>query len=566
MGIIGEATPGESLSPRLHEGVLEDILANGTDFRSLAGSESTASDVSPVVGDYPVRTVSYQEEADGESEKASGDQDTDKSSQPVGLDELIRLEQEKTKADSQLDDPAKSERLAILENAATWTQRAKEYQRKFDRFKTDNAEFKQNLERIQASLKEFETRPEVPELDPQLSSEEFQRKLQDVQSKLESRKAELIGLQGESRQFSERITELPKLKAEAEQRLKAVQEQLKDKTEVQPATTDEKELLQFAIREGTEAELEMLRVESSYLENSAQLSPYRIDLANRRLKLLEAEAQQLGRDAELARNRQVEQQIEEARQAAMEAIPQLAEFAQGNEQLAGQRKELAEKIAAIASEAKRVEKQAKNVESELASMTEKLEEGAANADSLSESRQQLITPWESRFRLGELQKSLQGVKLTVIKLQEERERLSDPDAFMTSQLKISPDNPDVHAVQMATEIVENKKVLLDALLVDNRTYRRELSQTIAQREKLLKGLSETQTFLNKHMLWTQNMNPVRVKTLQKSSQGMQEFFSASGWSGVGTRLLTRMMDRPHEYFLCGLGAVFLIVIVRRFKD
>ena len=135
-------------------------------------------------------------------------------------------------------------------------------------------------------------------------------------SELELKKSELKKLHSSLQRYSQRISEVPKQKSEAQKRLKKITDQLTE-LPAESESRDEAKLLQLAIRTATSAEVEMLSVESRYLELSSQLSPVRIDLTNHYTKQLEAQYRELTKAVESARQREVEQQI----QLALEHLP-----------------------------------------------------------------------------------------------------------------------------------------------------------------------------------------------------------------------------------------------------
>ncbi len=483
------------------------------------------------------------------------------------LEKAVLAELESVKSDSAMDESTKSTRLNVLTSAAEWIQKSKGYNGKLESFRSDIDGFNTALKTAQEQLKMLESALPPPPPDANRPTEELQRESQRIAQELEIKKTELGNLHAAQQRYTLRITEAPKQKSEAQKRLKKVQERVSEAEPTEADLHDESKLLQFAIRLATQAEIDMLNLETNFLELSSQLSPVRIDLTNSQLKHLETQANAIKLAAEQARQREVEQQIRLAKQAALDAHPQLAQLASRNEELAEQRKEIAEKIVSISDETAKVTTQTTKVESELSGLQKRVAEGlnSANTMLLAESRRQLASPLESRVRLGQLKSELQTVSLSVSGLQDERETLADPESVMSNQLDLDPATVDEHLKSMAVEFIEARRKLINDLLNDYRSYRRLLVETTVQREKLIAGIGSTNELLNKHMLWVRSANPISLTSMGKSSEGLQEFLSAERWSELVSRLISRAKRQPYEYLMFTIGFAFLYGVVRRLK-
>jgi len=483
------------------------------------------------------------------------------------LEKAVLAELETVKADSAVDENTKSTRLNVLTSATEWIQKSKGYNAKAESFRSEIDGFHAALSTAQEQLKISESALPPPPPDANRPTEELQRESQRISQELEIKKTELENLHAAQQRYTVRITEAPKQKSEAQKRLKKVQERVSEADPTEADLHDESKLLQFAIRAATQAEIDMLNREANFLELSSQLSPVRIDLTKSQLKQLETQATALKLAAERARQREVEQQIRLAKQAALDAHPQLAHLATRNQELAKQRKEIAEKIVSISDETAKVTTQTTKVESDLSSLQKRVAEGlnSANTMMLAESRRQLVSPLESRVRLGSLRSEMQSVNLSVSVLQEERETLADPEYVMSKQLDFDPATVDQHLKTMAVEFIEGRRRLIDDLLNDYRSYRRLLVETTVQRDKLIAGIAGTNELLNKHMLWVRSANPISVNSLRKSSEGFQEFLSADRWSELVSRLIDRARRQPYEYLMFTIGFAFLYGVVRRLK-
>lgn len=485
----------------------------------------------------------------------------------IFIENSINAEIESTKSDTQLDETTRSNRLSVLTNGAEWIQKAKSYGRKREQFQAGIDGFNEALKTAQEQLKNLDALNPGKVVNLDRPSEELQREMQEVQGELESEKSGLESLHQAQHRFTERITEVPQQKSEAQKRLKKIQDRIAEMTPLEADSHDEAKLLQFAMQFGTAAEIDMLNVESTYLELSSQLSPLRIDLANQKTKQLETQFQQLKQGEKQSREREVEKQILLARQAAIEAHPQLAELANRNAALAQQRMDIAKLKVEVSDEKSSVTDMTLKVEDDLTGLQKKIDECVTSTRTLvlAESHRQLASPLESRVRLGQLKTELRAVNSAVGQLQEERETLADPQALMVDQLKMDPDMIGDNLRSMAIEFIEARRVLLDDLLNDYRSYRRQIVETTVERDKLISGIQATRELLNEHMLWVRSADPVSLQTAKTSHDGIQDLLSAERWSKLLERLAFRARQQPYEYFMFTLGFAFLYGVVRRLK-
>ena len=481
----------------------------------------------------------------------------------IRMAETVEAEIEAAKNDTQLDDAARSERLNVLTKASDWFQKAKTYKRSFELFEREGGKFIDTLNAKREELKQVENaQPDAP-LDPN-TIQDFQNQIQTIQSEIDTQKTDLESLHNDLEQFTQRSAKIPSDKSDAQKRLSKVQD-------VDANGRDAAALLQISIRLASVAETKMLNVETRYLEMQSQLNPLKIDIANLEMKRKAVKLEELKRAAETARNLEIAEQQRLAQQAINDALnshPELLEFAKRNQKLTEQRQTLAVDIEAMSEETATVGEQTKSVETELDSLRKQVKQGLAKENSLmiAEKRRQMISPLESRVRLGQIQKEIQRINLLQFQLQEERESLADPETVMTEQLAINVEHDHSNLQETATELIETRRKLLGDSLADYRSYKIDLVKTDTARKELLSGLSETQQLLNEHMMWVRSTDPVSLKTINTSSKGMLALVSTDKWNVLVDRLLERAQDRPYEYLMFVFGFVFLAGIVKRLRD
>ena len=553
--------PGE-IQFGLSRGMIESTLIHESQLKTLLESRR------PQQFPSNVRQVDWWEQEENffqvwnkikEEQEEGGDEErADSAKLAAQIDKELR----KAKADTGEDEGALAHHISVLETAQENMAKFKSYQKTITKYQSEIDTYDTTLANVKSRLAAMETMSNTPAIDPRHSMEQLQRDIQTVQHEVDLKKAELQSASNESKRINQRIADVPKLKAAAQQRLKEVTAQL-----VEPAqgNDDGSHLLQQAIRAATEAEITMLGLETRHLELDSQLNPLQVDLLSRQLNQLESTADQLKQAVNQIRNREVQEQIASAREAAIGAHPRLSELAQRNQELAELRKELADQIQSISKEKTIVAGQALQVEEDLASVRKQIEESVSATKNmlLVETSRQMISPVESRVRLSKIQSEMQTLNGSLFQLQEERQELADPQAWLESQLGWNGQERDPELQAMASEFVETRKSLLVSVLKDYRSLIRLLGETAAQREKLIASLVETRSFLGENMLWVQSTSPVSLNTFQKSSEGLRSFFAPDAWSEAGDIMLTRITSRPQETLVYTMVFAGLFFMVKR---
>ena len=480
------------------------------------------------------------------------------------LAKIVSDEIEAVKSDTQLDESTKSERLNVLNKADDWFQKAQTYKRKHDLYHSEVEKFSETLTEKQEELKQAEAAEPDTSLDPNMTPEQLQNNIQKVQSELDNQKTDLESLNSSVDQFAQRSAKIPGDKSDAQKRLNKDQD-------VDANARDATNLLQLGIRLASLAETKMLNVETRYLEMQSQLSPLKIDIANIKLKHKVVRLDVLKRAADKARNDEIAEQQRLARKAtqdaALNAHPALLAFAKRNQTLTEERQKLAVSIKSMLDEAADVGGQTKSVAAELDSLKKQVKQNLAKENSLmiAEKRRQMISPLESRVRLGQIQKEIHRVNLLEFQLQEERDSLSDPETVIAETLNIDMSNAVANVKEMASELIQTRRKLLGDALTDYRSYKSDLVKAEAARKELLSGLSETQKLLNEHMMWVRSTDPVSLQTVKSSAKGIRSLLSTDKWHVLVDRLFERAQARPYEYFMFAIGFVFLAGVVKRLR-
>ena len=165
--------------------------------------------------------------------------------------------------------------VAQLESAATWETRAKRYEERI-------ASAKQDVERAKAGQDAPAGQVAAPQ--PGMPLADLERAFAEKETELQNKKAELANLEAEAKRRAGRRAELPKLVADARERLAAI-----DQARQSAAPADEhaqvaaaRRLLLAAQRRTVEREIAVYDLEPKAYEAQTQLLPLERDVAGRK--------------------------------------------------------------------------------------------------------------------------------------------------------------------------------------------------------------------------------------------------------------------------------------------
>ncbi len=480
-----------------------------------------------------------------------------------------KIEEHKTFIGSEenLDETIKKTRLDVLSNAARFLQNTGKFQVELAGLRQqidDLKKFDPKLERENLSKSPV---PETPPKDADTSSELLAKELQAKKLLLDTVKTNLEAAENSIKERDNRVTIIATDRNKATQRLKEIESKI-----ASASGTDEDtqlSLLLFASQKlAATTELAKLDAESEYQELAGTALPVQRDQVQRRLARLQSEIGLWEKSVVRLRNQEIQKQAEEARIATMNAHPALKSLAMRNQELASLRKSLDEKIQAIKKEQSEITSKTDQLQSKFDSLLAKIKAVGltdTNGMLLVEHRRSLMPSFENAQRISTINAELKQVNLNKIQLSEERKPLADLPGFVEDQLLSNGSQPNQRLIEMGSQIANDQKQFLDALIVDYNEYRRLLGNVAIKREELTKVISESRQFVDKNALWLRSSDSVCPDDMVKAQAGFASFFRAANWINLGTNLKSRVISKPHEFGLGCLGLCCLFVITRKFR-
>lgn len=484
--------------------------------------------------------------------------------QAVVDEERMSVEEDTHNTDSQ-----RAARLQQLSAADEWLQKANQYQRRIQLYANQTAESNQASEEKRRLLSEPIDPAEPGNVSSgiEVTSVLLYRELQGKRAQLAAQKSEIDQYTQAIKTLGDRITEIPRERAEATTRLQQIDEAIEHNEDVEnelPGTTESNSeirlLLQYARKRATELELKMLDAEVEQQEVAGKMFPIKRDLASREIAKLEAEIARWEVAARETRKAEDRREAAMAREASLNAHPQLREWASRNQVLVEERSQLYDKLKKLESEIEGTKNQFDSVIEQVQSVQGKIEAAGLSNETgmlLVNMRRTLLSSDESHVRIPEVQEEMKEVNLQVVALTEEREQLSQPQKLIETEIGISSDEQELF--QMANEFVDAKRSYLDQLLSDYRIYRGMLADASVERRKLIDELDATTKYINENALWIRSTSAINLADFSEATEAARFFAEPEKWTGMFNAAIEKGNSKPMGTAFVGMGLFLLFV-------
>lgn len=480
------------------------------------------------------------------------------------LNETLRDFKETINSDNQLNIATKTARLQVLSSAndaILKIQKATDLRQRFDsRAAKDRDEqgLKLQLEHVIEPAKPNIAGSTVEQLTDELTS---------LQSDLEIRKQELIDLEAQLQVNLERVSQIPRDRAEAKTNLEEIRDQITNR-QVQADDMDNQLsliLLELKYR-AAEAELAKLDSEEKRQKLGASVDPIHRDLKSRDVKRLEEEISRWEVALKNLRRSAVREEQLEASKDAELAVPSLQPLAKRNEVLVSERRELVENLSALRTERSDIQRQTETIVQRRTEIENKIEAAgltATNGMLLVDLRRNLNSTGASHIRIRHLQTELRRVNLKKVGLNEERDELSDPMIVVSKLIDVDEQGSDL--ITKAVDLVKKKRDFVDQLVVEYQSYGREVSEVSQARKKLIDEINETISYIDENALWIRSAEPVGLADFKDVKTGIDQFFASDRWSEMALTTQQHAIGRPYESAMATLFLLGMLAVKRRVK-
>ena len=475
--------------------------------------------------------------------------------------------------DTHLTEGQRTARLQQLSAADEWLQKASQYQRRISLYDQQIAESSKATEEIRNLLSQPIT-PSTPPTGDDITSAHLNRDLQTKRSQLASQKAEIESYNQAIKNLGDRTMAIPRERAEANERLRNIEEAILHNEDVDledlggaESNSELRLLLQYARKRATELELRMLDAEVEQQEIAGGTFPIERDLVSREIHKLESEIEAWEVAVTETRKSEARRESELAREAVMNAHPQLRDIAERNQVLVNERSDLYEKLQELEQEISQTRNQFDDVSAQRKLVQEKIEAaGLTNATGimLVNMRRSLLSPGESYVRIQQVESEFKKINLQVVALTEERQQIAQPRKLIEEQLNIDPDDADLFAT--AGKFIDAKRSYLDQLLTDYRSYRGLLADVNVERQRLIDELDLTIKYANENALWIRSASTIGLTDFTDAAAAARSFSEPQLWNGLFASAIEKGNSKPLGTGVVGLGLFLLFVFNVKLKS
>lgn len=474
---------------------------------------------------------------------------------PAFIRELV--EQIEKAAD--LDEAAREKILGLyrqalqdLEMADVWESRGAEY-----------AEIAETAEAETSAAKEIlAALPAEPDIRvPEDASLERQEELLAAATRrLEQTQATLANAEAEPRRRTIRRVEIQKLLKTARDRLAELEKQPSlpfSKTGIEPAELARRVRLRAGrvLARQTVAAYEQ---ELAAYDATADLLPVRVDIESRRTQLAKETVFRLEERVSAARKKEAEHQVRAARMEAALVHPAIRDVAAVNESLAGERRELMNRVEKEAKTLGRVKEMTDALQKEIAAVQDKIQSvGHTGAVGLMLRTQRAALPdmYEHTRAVRLRRDEIPAVQLQLFNLAENRARLANLDALARTVLDgLPPGERDENGELAMTvrELLQTQKDYVDLLTQEYNKYFKTLVDLDNAQRGLVAASENYQDYIDEHVLWIASAPTLWDSKNWHLNLATRWLFTPREWAGVAASLAGDVM----AHFLTWLGAFF----------
>lgn len=488
--------------------------------------------------------------------------------------EALQARIEQLEGSAELNEAVRTRLVEVHRQALARIQAADESAARVAQFEQAIAQAPARLEAVRADLAApADDKP--PELDPNLTLAQLEALAAEAEKALADAKKAVENADAEMKNRSARRLEIPKLLADAAQRLEQVERELS-----QPAPVDEpvaltlaKRTLALARREAIAQETAALDTESRSYDARDELQRALLDLANRRstiaerryLPLREALSDRRMEEAERAR-RDAEQQVREAASQAHPIVPAVAEE---NVRLAAELSSLTTKLKSDDDRKAVVDRVLPELEQQYRNARETVEQvGLTNATGqiLRQRRAELPELRDHRRTLAEIEASLADLRFALLQYEEQRQRVANLDEAVAR--RIATADPPVAAADRGRvaaalrERLDAQRTSLNTLIKTAGERIRLLADLYVREKKLVALVGAYTGFIDEHVLWIRSDQPLSLQDLTHVRRTLDWLADPQQWIGVANALGSDARENPATYALA-LGGFGLLFVARR---
>ena len=429
----------------------------------------------------------------------------------------------------------------------------------------------ERLAAVKAQLEQIPAEPKIEETFTDWSLTQIEQQVAQKEAELTNAKNNVAERESEAKQRSVRRTEIPQATAQGKEHLENIKKELSIKSapDVPQEIVKAKRTLLLLTEKSLQREIESYSEEILSYDARGDLLAVRKDLAVRQVTQYEKLLKQWQDISNKRRKLEAEQAAEKARQAkrdAAQAHPIIRELAEENTRLAELRTGPRGLIAINTkqtNEIKTIDNRLTEINSEFNSVKEKVRVAGFSdviGVILLGKRNDLPNIREHRRNIKGRRSETANAYFDWIKYDEQRAKLVDIEDSTNAILKES--EPSLHEdqrLEMGAEIkslLEARRELLDSLIREYDTYRRNLESLDFTERLLVAKASEYANYIDENILWIKNTKSLNISTFPQAWETLGWLVAPQRWWQV-----LRAVGRDAKTFFFGYVTVILLFVI-----
>ena len=485
-----------------------------------------------------------------------------------------RLQQVKDLPD--LDDAAKTkiqdlykQALAEMEAVKRWTAATTQNEQLV-------ADAPKELERAKATL--ASPAPTAVALPANASLTQIEQKISEREAELEKLRKTLAADDAALKGGANKRTSISERLTKAKNDLTKLNEQLN-----LPAPSDEnaamnsaRRMVLIAMRRNAEQQIACCDSELRASEARTELLPLQRDLGARQVAAAEQEIKQWQELVNKRRQREAEQQVEQASLEAGQAHPAVQGLLEENAKLAKQRTELAKRIVETTQQREQVNQQLRTLTDEFKRLQEKVQAvgkmtNATNAIGLMlrKKRESLPNLRDYPRSIAMQQAAIDEEQAQLDLLHDRRSALADLDQQTQSvlqHLKVSQQSDNRAELEPAVrEALTNQRDYLNALINDHTAYFDKLFDLINAEQQLIGETDSFARFIDERVLWIASAGPLTPSDVRHAGDALWWLVGPNAWTDIGQTLVADAEQNPATWTLAVCMFFFLVYWRLRFR-
>lgn len=472
-----------------------------------------------------------------------------------------------------IDEAAKTKVLSIYQSA-------EDYLNNVDRFNAQAISFKSAINNAPDETKKLQKEIEQalskagkqkPEDFGNIPTAELDQRLIIEKGKISNLDEQLKKLESELSTQNSRPQLIREELLSAQQDLETAQQKLQipiGKSDIK-LDAEAQHLLFKTLIQSRSAEIKMLEVE-------AISNPVRVDLLKAQLQLLDLQKNvltQIATEIENVLGLRRQQEAIEMQDALSQAEKELAgkhaliqKTTRENIEYSGYLRTITAKIEQYTEQKTRIDLQTSAIEEDFKSAEKKISLAGlspALGKILREQRRNLSTQAELELQSQTIQSETALTSLEQFKIEDALKQLIDIDASLKNMMQEVDEKLAVEQRMMVQAelrvLLNNKKELLNKLLVADTTYLRILGDFDFARQQMAVQAQKFAAYLDERLLWVPSSEPINAEFFTGLYRSTQWLLSPSNWMTAIKDTMSLTLKHPVLVFL-GLGLISLVTL------